>query len=44
MSPVPLVDPETIWLVTTTVTAIALAVTIGSLVTGLITHHRQNNE
>lgn len=44
MSLAPLVDPGTIWLVTTTVTAIALAVTIGSLVMDLITNHRQNNK
>ncbi len=35
---------ETIWLVTTIITASALAVVIGSLVTDLITNHRQNNE
>ena len=44
MSPVPPVAHEIIWLVTTTVMASALAVTITSLVTDLITHHRQNNE
>lgn len=44
MSPVQLVDHETIWLVMTTAMATALVVTIGSLVTDLITNHRQNNE
>jgi hypothetical protein len=44
MSPALLVDQGIILPVTTMVTAIALAVTIGNLVTDLITHHRQNNE
>jgi hypothetical protein len=43
MSPVPLVDHRTIWLVMTTAMGTALAVSIGSLVTDLIIHHRNNH-
>jgi hypothetical protein len=43
MTLVPLVDQRTIWLVMTMVTATALAVSIGSLVTDLIINHRNNH-